>query len=129
MSLTSQSMKCLHCLQLFVSVCICVHTFRTDKNVPERSSATYIAIVDSHGQHPVLEDEPAYSTVDDTQQQIIVLTSNPGYNMGFERSQQPMQRDDHAHCTSELSQEQEMVTHGPMKAHGPVHLKEAASAK
>ena len=85
--------------------------------------------MDSHGQHQVLEDEPAYSTVDDTQQQIFVLTSNPGYNVGFQCSQQPLQQNDHAHSTIELSQEQEMVTHGPMKAHGPAHLKEAASVK
>ena len=85
--------------------------------------------MDSHGQHQVLEDEHAYSTVDDTQQQIVVLTSNPGYNMGFERSRQPLQHDDDAHSTIELSQEQEMVTHGPIKAHGPAQLKEVASTK
>ena len=100
-----------------------------DKSDPQRCSATGAALVDSNLEHQVMEDDHAYSTVDDMQQQMFVPPDNPAYSKGLEHSQQPaQQRNDHGRSTIELSQEQEMVTHGP-QVHGAVHLKEAASAK
>ena len=85
--------------------------------------------MDSKEEHQVLEDDQAYSTVDDLQQQMFVVSDNPAYGKGLEHGQQPAQQHiDHGRSTIELSQEQEMVTHGP-QAHGDVHLKETASAK
>ena len=75
------------------------------------------------------EDDHAYSTVDDMQQQMFVPPGNQAYSKGVEHSQQPTQQcDDHGCSTIELSQEQELVAHGP-QVHGDVQLKEAASAK
>ena len=107
---------CDNCLCVFAYV----HTHSMDKSDPPRCSATDIAPVDSNGEHQVLEDDYAYSTVDDMQQQMFVAIDNPAYSKGLERSQQPAQQ----------HYDQEMVTHG-LQAHGAstVQLKGAASAK
>ena len=100
-----------------------------DKIVPQRCNATGATPLDSSGEHQVLEDGHAYSTVDVMQQQVIIASDNPAYSKGFMHSQQPAQQcGDHGHSTIELSQEQEMVTYGP-HAHEAVPLKQAATAK
>ena len=98
-----------------------------DKNVPEQLSAMDTALMDSHDQHQVLEEDHTYSTVDETEEQVFVVSSNPAYNTGSKSSQlHPVQNDD-AHSDTKLSQEQEMLRSG-LQAHGDA-LGEAASAK
>ena len=110
-------------------VCVYVHTHRMDKNAQQRFNATGAALVDSNLKHQVIEDDDAYSTVDDMQQQKIVAIDNPAYSKGLEHSQRPAQQHNHhGRSTIELSQEQEMVTCGP-QAHDDAQLKEASSTK
>ena len=118
---------CNNCNCMFV--CVYVHTHRMDKNASQRFNATGAALVDSQEEYQVIEDDHAYSTVDDMQQQMFVAPDNPAYSKGLEHSQRPaQQRNDHGRSTIELSQEQEMMTCAP-QSHGDVQLKEAASAK
>ena len=97
-----------------------------DKNAPKSFNETGASLVDSNLEHQVIEDDHAYSTVDDMQQQMFVAPDNPSHSTGLEHRQLPaQQRDDHGCSTIELSQEQEIC--GP--AHGDVQLQDAASTK
>ena len=65
---------------------------------------------------------PVYSTVDDMQQKIFVVSDNQTFRKGVEHSQPSVQRhNDYACSTIELSLEQEMLAHG-IRIHGAVEL-------
>ena len=108
-----------------------MHIYRMDKNIQERSNATGTVLPDSHGQHQVLEDDNAYSNVDDLeqQQQMIVVSGNPACRMtSVPMTSVPVQHHDHAYSNIEYSQEQGMLT-ATHQAHGITALGQAVSAK
>ena len=102
-----------------------VYTCSVGQNVPERSSVVGTVVVDS--QQPVLPDDRAYSTVDDMQQQMVVVSGNPAYTIVPEHSQQPLQEDDQAYSNVDISQQEAVITSGKPE-HG-IALRAAASAK
>ena len=116
------------CVHLCVYVCVFLHICRMDENLPEMSVVTGNVLVDSHGQHQVLDDDRTYSTSDDMQQEIVVVSGNPAYNAIFECSRKLTKDDDHAYSNTELSQKQESVTHR-LQTHGVVPRRKAVSAK
>ena len=78
----------------FLPICYCVYaTCRVDKKAPGRSGAVPS---DNHDQQHTLEEDPTYSTIDDKEREVVVLSGNPAYS-----------KHDHTHPSIELSQEQE----------------------
>ena len=118
------------CMYVCVCVCVCtsVCTCRVDNSVPEMSAVTGTVLVDSHGQHQMLNDDHTYSNVDDMKQRMFVVSGNPAYIASFDHSQQPVQQDDHAYYNFEFCQEQESVAR-ELQAHGAAPMREAAIAK
>ena len=104
-------------------MCACVCTCRVGQSVPEGSPVAGTILLDS--QQPVPEDDHAYSSIDDAQQQMSALSNNPAYKTVPEHSQQPLQEDDQAY--SNISPQETVVTSGKPK-HGTA-LGAAAGAK
>ena len=68
----------------------------------------------SHDQHHTLEEDPTYSTIDDREKQVVVLSENPAYG-----------KHGHAHPSIDLIQEQE----SGLEADRGSTLMETATAK
>ena len=67
-----------------------------DKSDLQRCNATDTTPMDSKEEHQVLENDHAYSTVYDMQQQMFATSDNPAYSKGSKHSQRPVQQcDDH----------------------------------
>ena len=58
------------------------------------------------------KDDHVYSTVDDTQGQMFMVSSNPAYGTVTEHSKQPVPQDDHTYSTVDRSQQETVVTSG-----------------
>ena len=56
------------------------------------------------------QDDHGYSTVDDVQQQMFALASNPSYEIVSEQMQQPLEQDDQAYYNIGISQKETVVT-------------------
>ena len=95
------------------------------QNVPKRSPVADTILVDS--QQPVLQDDHTYSFVDDTQQQMFVLSDNPAYKIVSEHNQQPLEEDDQTYYNIDISQQEAGTSSGNPK-HGSA-LGAAARAK
>ena len=113
------------CVCVCVCLCVCMCTFRVGQNLPEGSPVAGTILVDS--QQPILQEDHTYASVDDAQQQMFALSSNPAYKNIPEHSQQPLQEDDQVYYNIDISQLGEVVTSGNPK-HGTA-LEAAASAK
>ena len=73
------------------------------------------------------KDDHIYSTVDDTQGQMFMVSSNPAYGTVTEHSKQPVPQDDLTYSTVDSSQQEEVATTGnPAYA---TSLRATASAK
>ena len=104
-----------------------MYIYRVSRNVPEKSSVTDTVALDS--QQPKLQDDHTYSTVDDTQGQMFMVSSNPAYCAITEHSRQPVPQDDHTYiyCAVDSSQ-QEVVATSENPAYG-TSLQATAGAK
>ena len=98
----------------FVYTHIIVCTCRIDQIVPERSPVADTVHVES--QHPALQDDHDYSTIDDMQQQMLAISGNPAYEFVSEHDQKPMQEfeDDRAYSNIDISQQEKAVTSGKL---------------
>ena len=100
-------------------------TNRAGQDVTERSPVADTIPVDS--QQVAIQDDQNYSTVDDVQQQLLAVSSNPAYKFVPEHSQQLLQGDDRVYSNIDISQQEEVVTSGK-EAYGTA-LEVAASDK
>ena len=85
---------------------------RIGQNVPEKSPIADTVPVES--QQPALQDEHAYSTVDDMQQQMLAIIGNSAYEFLPEHDQNSMQEDDQVYSNIDISQQEEVVTFGKL---------------
>ena len=93
-----------------VCVCVCMCTYRVGQNVPERSHVADTIPVDSR--QPALQDDNDYSTVDDVQQQMLVISGNPAYKFVPKHSHQPLEEDDQAYSNIDVCQQEEGTAFG-----------------
>ena len=77
------------------------------------------------GQQPVLQDDYTYSTVDNVQKKMPVVSGNPAYEFIPEHNKQPLQKDDPVYSNID---QQEAVKSSENPKHGTA-LTAAASAK
>ena len=99
------------CLCVYVCVCVCVCVCRVSRNVPEKSSMAATVPLDS--QQLVPQDDHTYSSVDDTQGQMFMVSSNPAYGAVAEHSKQPfIPQDDPTfiYCAVDSSQQETIET-------------------
>ena len=110
-----------------VCVCACVLVCREGHSVPEESSVADTVLLDS--QQLIAQDDHTYSTVDDTQGQMFMVSSNPAYGSVAEHSGQPVPQDDHTYiyCAVDSSQ-QETIATSENPGYG-ISLRPATSAK
>ena len=64
-------------------------------------------------QQLILQDDHTYSTVDDTQGQMFMVSSNLAYGTVTEHSQKPMPQDDHTYSPVENQQEMVIISGNP----------------
>ena len=76
-----------------------------DQNVAEMSCVMGHVVINS--QHQVLEDNHAYSNIDNMQQHVFVVCSNPAYG-----TVQPVLPEGHAYSTIDDVQQQAVVSSG-----------------
>ena len=70
----------------------CVCTYREDQD--ELETSVLAGTLTGHSQKPMmLEHNSLYFTVDDTQQHLLALSSNPAYNIVSRDSQELVQED------------------------------------
>ena len=114
---------CFSCMCEFICVWACMHVCRESHNVPEESSVADTVLLDS--QQLIAQDDHTYSTVDDTQGQMFMLSSNAAYGPVAEHSGQ----DDHTHiyCAVDSSQQEKIAT-SENPGYG-ISLRPATSAK
>ena len=79
-------------------------------NVPEKSSVADSVLLDS--QQLRQQDDHTYSTVDNTQGKMFMVTSNPAYGSVATHSKQPVSQDDHTYvyCAVDSSQQKKIAT-------------------
>ena len=69
-----------------------LYLHRVSHNVVAKSSVTDVVPLD--GQQPILQEDHIYSTVDDTQGENFMVSSNPAYGDVAGHSRQPVPQDD-----------------------------------
>ena len=104
---------------------LCVCTCRVSRNVPQKSHVQGATTLDS--QQPMLQDDHTYSTVDDMQGQMFMVSSNPAYGTVTEYDKQPVPQDDHTYSTVDSSEQDTVVTSGSQAY--ATSLRAASSAK
>ena len=74
---------------------------RIGQNVPESSPVPDTVLVES--QHPALQNDHDYSTLDDVQQQVFGKSDNVAYALVPEHDQKPMEEDDQVYSNIDIS--------------------------
>ena len=87
-----------------------VHVCRVSRSVPDKSFVAATIPLDS--QQLIPQDDPTYSTVDDTPGQTFMVSSNPAYGPVSQHSRQPEPPDDHIYiwCAVDSSQQGTLAT-------------------
>ena len=98
MSITSTFIWIYLAVYLIMCICLFVHVCmgRASQNVPEKSSVA--GNVSLEGQQLMLQDDSAYSTIDDTEGQKFTGSINPPYSDAAAQSSQSPTQDDHTYA-------------------------------
>ena len=104
-----------------------LYAYRANHNVPEKSSVIDTAALG--GQQLIPQDDHTYSTVDDTQGENFMVSSNLAYGAVAEHSRQPAPQDDltYIYCAVDSSH-QGMIETSANPGYGTT-LRPATTAK